>query len=203
MTSVVFHCNLALGNVGKPVIEDINGGGAEAKACKLYYDHVRNILVQAYPWRWSLKSEALAEVTNTKANKWIYAYKRPSNCLKLWKVTDENFPDYLPYDAEAVKAGGYKHEVEGNTIYCNVSPAYLVFGSKTRADDPTIYPPLFSEAFGWHLATRIAMPLTRDAKVRKTCFDMALQMQAEAAAADANEVRETSDTSCEWIEARA
>ncbi|MBB3137819.1 hypothetical protein FHS26_005587 [Rhizobium pisi] len=49
-------------------------------------------------------------------------------------------------------------------IYCNVSPAYLNFTE--RLIDPTKYPPLFVDALSWHLAVRLAMPLTRDPQVR-------------------------------------
>jgi len=199
MSSVVFICNLALSNIGKPNITDINEASAEAKACKQFYDHVRDLLLQSYPWTFARKTAPLAGITNSKPRRWRRAYQRPNDCLKVRRVSDETFPDYLPYGGDTV-AGGFPYEIEGAEIFCNLSPAFLEYTRKVV--DPTRYPPLFVDAFGWHLAVRLAMPMTRDPKVRADAYQLAVQMQTEAAVADANEVRETSDYPAEAIEAR-
>jgi len=200
MSSVVFICNLALSNVGKPSISDIDEASAEAKACKQFYGHVRDMLLQSYPWRWATKTASLAEITNAKSIRWTHAYQRPTDCLKVRRVNDQQFTDYLPY-GEGVVAGGFPFALEGSTIFCDLKPAFLEYTSK--ATDPTLYPPLFVDALGWHLAVRLAMPMTRDPKVRADAYQLAVQMQTEAAVADANEVRETSDYPAEAIEARS
>lgn len=200
MSSVVFICNLALSNIGKANISDLNEASAEAKSCKQFYAHTRDTLLQAYPWRWAQKTLALAEVTNNKANRWDYAYARPSDCLKIRRVVDEMLQDYVPYELRAVKAGGFDYAVEGSIIYTHLAPAYLEYTA--RIDDPTLFPALFQDALAWHLAVRLAMPLTRDPKIRADAYQLAAKMQAEAAAADANEVRETTDYPAEMIEAR-
>ena len=89
------------------------------------------------------------------------------------------------------------HDVEGDTIYCNLSPAFLRF--TFRLVDPARFSPLFIETLSWHLATRLAMPLTRDPKVRQDCYNLALATQGTAAMADANEVRENSDHDSEFV----
>lgn len=200
MSSVVFICNLALSNIGKANISDLNEASAEAKGCKQFYAHTRDMLLQSYPWRWAGRTLAMAEVTNNKPNRWDHAYQRPSGCLKIRRVVDEMLQDYVPYELRAVKAGGFDYAVEGSVIYTNLSPAYLEYTA--RIDDPTMFPPLFQDALAWHLAVRLAMPLTRDPKVRADAYQLAMRMQAEAAAADANEVRETSDYPAEMMEAR-
>lgn len=200
MTSIVSICNLALSNVGKENIADLAENSTEAKLCKQFYDHVRDTVLQAYPWRFAGKTAALAEITNTKDKRWLYAYKRPVDCLKILRVNDEAMADYLPY-ADGAVAGGHPYDVEGTTLFCDLSPAYLAYTE--RLEDPTKYPPLFVEALSWHLAVRLAMPLTRDPKVRAEAYQLAMRMQNEAAVNDANEVRETSDHAAEMIEARS
>lgn len=200
MSSVVFICNLALTNLAKPTIVSIDEESAEAAACKQYYAHVRDVMLQTYPWRFAAKTDALAEITNAKEVRWGYAYQRPSDCLKVRRVSDENLADYLASDGALVVAGGYAHEIEGQTIFCDVSPAYLLYTQ--RLTDPTKFSPAFIEALGWHLAVRLAMPLTRDPKIRADAFNLAVRMTATAAASDAGEVRETSDSPSEVIEAR-
>lgn len=200
MTSVVSICNLALSNLAKENIQDLDEGSVEARLCKQFYEHSRDTLLQVFPWRFARKTGSLAEITNTKGKRWLYAYKRPTDCLKVRRVTDETHLDYLPY-ADGAVAGGYPYDIEGTTVFCDLSPAFLDY--TWRVDDVTKFPPLFVDALAWHLAVRLAMPVTRDPKIRADAFQLATKMQNEAAAADANEVRETSDYPSEMMEARS
>lgn len=200
MSSVVFICNLALSNIGKSNISDVNEDSAEARYCKQFYAHTRDMLLQAYPWRWAQRTQILAEITNDKLNRWGHAYRRPSDCLKARRVLDRMLTDYIPHDRETVKGGGFAYDIEGSTIYTDLDPAYLEY--TRRAEDPTVYPPLFQDALSWQLAVRLAMPLTRDPKVRADAYQLAQQVQGQAAEADANEVRKVDDNPAEMIEAR-
>ena len=201
MSSVAFLCSLALTHVGKPPIDDINEASAEARACKQFYDITRDTLVQAYPWRVFRRTLALAAVTNDKAEAWGYAYARPTDALKVWRLMDSLMGDYLPY-SDLTRAGGHKYDIEGGVIYCHISPAYLQFGARSLSLDPTRYPPLFQQAFAWHLGHLIAMPLTKDFKLSQFCLNAGVKWQNMAAAADANEVPETTEHASEAIEAR-
>lgn len=199
MSSVVFICNLALANIGKESIGSINEASAEARACKQFYDIVLDTALQSYPWRWAMKTAALAEVTNTKPNRWLYAYQRPSDCLMVRRLLDESMASYIPH-GEGIKAGEHDREIEGQTIFCDLSPAYLQYTQ--RLTDPAKFPPLFVDALGMALSARIAYPITRDLKVRADAVTLAAQAMETAKAADANEVRETSDAPSEFMEAR-
>jgi hypothetical protein len=201
MTSIVSICNLALSNIGKDNIQALGDAGAEARACRQFYEHTRDLLLQSYPWRWAGKTQSMAEVTNDKPGAWAYAYARPNDCLKLRYVR----PEYS--DTDIVEIGGAKldnfgiaHEVEGETIYTDISPAFLRY--TYRVIDPSKFPPLFVEALAWHLAVRLAMPLTRDPSVRKEAFQIANGQQAVAQTADANEERDTSDIDSDLVAAR-
>jgi hypothetical protein len=200
MSSVVFICNLALGNIGKESISSINEASAEARACKQFYDIVLDTALQSYPWRWAVKTEAMAQVVNTKENRWLFAYQRPSDCLKIIRVVDESLIEYMPY-GDGIKGGNHDYEIEGETIYCDLSPAYLQYTQKMT--DPARFPPMFVDALGMALSARIAYPITRDLKIRADAVTLASQAMEAAKSADANEVRETSDWPSEVIEARS
>jgi hypothetical protein len=138
MSSIVSICNLALSNLGKDNISALTDEGAEAKACNQFYDHVRDTLLQVYPWNFAGKSASLAEVTNDKAGQWRYAYRRPTDCLKIRYVRPQYIADDPnDYSAAQTDAFGFAHEVEGQTIYCDLSPAFLRYTS--RLTDPTKY----------------------------------------------------------------
>lgn len=201
MTSIVSICNLALSNIGKDNISALNEATPEARACNQFYDHVRDMLLQAYPWRWAGKTQSMAEVANDKPGAWDYAYSRPNDCLKARYVR----PQYSEADIDLGDAKldtfGVMHEIEGDRIYTDISPALLRY--TYRVTDPTKFPPMFVEALSWHLAVRLAMPLTRDPKVRADAFTIANGMQATAQMQDANEERESSDVDSDLVEARA
>lgn len=199
MASIVSICNLALTNLGSDSINALSEPTAEARACNRFYEHTRDLLLQGYPWRFAGKTQALAELTNDKPGAWGYAYSRPNDCLKVrWVRREYSTVDPCPQKLQEEITNPY--EIEGETIYCNLSPAFLRY--TYRLVDPTKFSPLFVEALSWHLAVKLAMPLTRDPKVRADAFQLAMRMQGEAAAADANEVRETSDHETEFVTGR-
>ena len=198
MASVVSICNLALSNIGKDNINALTDAGAEARACSQFYDHTRDTLLQGYPWRFAGKTQALAQITNDKPGQWGFAYSRPVDCLKVrWVRPKYSADDRALTQQEEIS---FQHEVDGQVIYCNLSPALLRYTS--RAADPTRFTPLFVDALAWHLAVRLAMPLTRDPKVRADAWQVATQMTGQAQMADANEARETSDHETEFVGGR-
>lgn len=200
MSSVISICNLALSNIGKPDIQDINEVSAESKACKQFYEHTRDLLLQSYPWRFAQTTAALASVTNTKADRWGYAYQRPNDCLKVLRIADVYDVPFAESDGSLIIAGGHSYDIEGDKVFCYLAPAYLTY--TRRLIDPTKYPPLFIETLSWHLAVRLAMPLTRDPKVRADAYQLAVQSFGQAGVADANEVRQVEDAPARAIEAR-
>lgn len=200
MSSVVYICNLALANIGKDSIASINEASAEARACKQFYELVLDTSLQAYPWRWAGKTEALAQVANTRENRWLYAYQRPSDCLKIIRLVDESLTEYMPY-GDGVVSGGHAYDVEGQVIFCDLSPAYIQYTQ--RLTDPAKFPPMFVDALSMALSARIAYPITRDLRIRSDAVSLAMQAMELAKASDANEVRETSDWPSEGIEARS
>lgn len=199
MASIVSICNLALSNLGKDNISALSEATAEARACNQFYEHARDLLLQGYPWRFAGKTASLAEVTNDKPGAWSHAYNRPVDCLKVRAVRPQ-YSTVDPCQQTAAEENANPYDIEGGTVYCNLSPAFLRY--TFRLTDPTKYSGLFIEALSWHLAVRLAMPLTRDPKMRADTWQLAMRTQAAAEAADANEVRENSDHESELVAGR-
>jgi hypothetical protein len=177
MTSVVVICSIALSNIGKGNISDINEASEEARQCKMHYEATRDILLQAYPFRFARTAISLAEIGNLWPERWRYAYQRPSDCLKPIRMVPEiDDPD----DGNALSFA-----VQANTIFCNQSPAKLEY--TRRVEDPSLFPPLFQDALAFSLAAKIAMPLTRDQSLRKDAYELANAAMGAAQMADANE----------------
>jgi len=199
MVSVVSICNLALSNLGKDTINSLSEASAEARACNQFYEHTRDTLLQVYPWRFAGKTQSLAEVTNDKPGEWGYAYSRPIDCLKVRLVREEySVLDALPQTKQQQISNPF--EIDGTTIYCNLSPAFLRYTQTIT--DTTKFPPLFVDAMSWALAVRLSMPLTRDMKQMANALKFAQLARGEAETADANEERENSDHDSELVEVR-
>lgn len=191
MTSTVSICNMALANIAKPdEIQSLDEDSAEAKACKRFYGQTLTAMIEAYPWRFAGKTAALAEIVNVKPKRWARAYQRPSDCRKVRRLTDALM---LP-DVDAV---GVPLEIEGSTIFCNVAPAYLEYTADQT--DPTKFSGLFVEALSWQLAVKLAMPLTRDPKVRADAYQLAERTTVAAQIHDANEVRQSTDIVARYL----
>lgn len=190
--------NLALANIAKESIQSLTEGTPEARACNQFFDIVLRIMLQAYPWRFARKSLSLAQISNSKAGKWSYAYQLPTDCLKILNIR----PQYVSgvdaqSDADEVMT---PYDIEGNVLFCNLSPAFLVYTTSNVNLDTL--PPLFEDALAWNLSARISMPLTRDPQIRADCMKVAGLTTSQAQVQDANNVRNTSDIDSEYVTVR-
>jgi hypothetical protein len=144
------------------------------------------------------KTVALGALDNDKPGVWRHSYARPADCLQIrwirprYSVDAAIPPETLNPDLdEAGREMQYAYALEGDRLYCDLSPALLRY--TCRLTDPTKYSPLFIEALAWHLAVRLAMPLTRDPKIRADAMALAQSSQRAAEQAEANQVRHTSE----------
>lgn len=198
MASIVSICNLALSNIGKENINALSEASAEARACNQFYEHARDLLLQSYPWNFADKTVALAEVVEPTFGKWNHAYQRPADCLKvrwIFPYSGDDQPRIADCDAAKIP-----FDVDGGLIFANASPAVLVYTA--RIEDSSQFTPLFVDALSWHLATRLAMPLTRDPKARAEAYQLAQEMTRLAREADANETRTNYQINSALIEGR-
>lgn len=202
MTSTVEICNLALSNIGKSNIVSLSEASAEARACNQFFGVTLRLLISSYPWRFSVKQASLAEIENNRVGEWGYAYQVPIDCMSPIRIREEfTATPIIPSDVAAyLMPEGNRYDVAGETIYCDLSPAVLIYSSDLT--DTSKLPPLFVEALAWHLAVRLCMPLTRDPTIRKATFDMANRVLAQAQADDANMVRTSTDVSSTYERAR-
>ncbi len=192
MTSNVSICNLALSNIRKPSISDMNEASEEARQCKLHFEIARDTLLQLYPWEFAKKAQALAPIANDWTSRWGYAYARPTDCLKILRIVPEiDFPNDIDPPQHGLRAGA---------IYTGFDPAWLEFTSKEI--DPSKFPPLFVDAFAWALAARLALPLTGDRSIRADAVQMASAARVAAETADANEFPDRPHYEASWIAAR-
>lgn len=201
MASTVSICNLALGHLGADKIDALSEASSEARACNRFYAQTLGALLSAGPpWRFARHEVTLAEVDGGASIGWAYAYTLPADLLRVRSIAAPASGHAIYGAAQQPDERNQPYELSSDRLYCNISPASLRY--IRRIDDPSKFPPLFVEALSWHLAARLAMPLTRDAGQRQAAFQMALQTQAAAGAADANDEAQTSSFISEYERVR-
>lgn len=174
-------CNIALGRIGrKASITSLTENSAEARACSRIWDMVRQSLLREFTWSFSHKITLLAQSTETIPG-WKYLYAYPSDCLQALRIFNEAGAD--------LRGEQEKWDVVnvGNNTYigCNVGQAYLEYtADKTNTDSWTTQ---FADCLAWRLAFELAMPLTGDANLRNSCWQLYMSLGSMAKTTNAAE----------------
>lgn len=146
-TAISNQAIAALG-VGKLITDFDTDTTIEGKTCRLFYDQARDSLLVALPWPFAKKQSALSLVANDPNDAWSYSYQIPNDNLRLIRIVPLTVGVDVPTDDE-IPFRRYEDK-----IYCNEENAVLehVF----QNDDPSTYPPSFSMALTYLLASMIA-----------------------------------------------
>lgn len=179
LDSQVKICNAALNRIGvHDYITDITDDTAEANACELHYENIRDTLLAEVDWQFARKRVTLTTEAGDPPDEWDYQYQVPSDMIVARKITsgirlertDQKYPFRIEWNDTASK----------QLIYCDVEDAELQY--TYRVTDVAQYPPWFSNVFAWRLAQELAMPLSKKAKlfelaVNSAEFYLGLAMQ--------------------------
>lgn len=156
-------CNMALGHCGVVArIEDVdNEFSNEAIVCKLYFDHITEVLHETCAWPFATRREELADL-GTPPDDWAYRYKYPTDCKLAQKIvnpaartpgTDRKIPfEVIDLD-----------DAYGKAILTDQPDAILQFNRLTT--DVTLWSSSFVQAHSMGMAAHIAMPLRVDTNI--------------------------------------
>jgi hypothetical protein len=154
MATQVSICNLALGKFGGVTITDINENTRESRACKSFWDHVRDKLIKDYPWRFALKrfeiGAALSEAPAFPEEH--YYYPLPTDCLRVFELW------------ESGQMSDAQWSIEGNKLLTAIEDPQIRYIA--RITDVSQYGPEFVECFACALAAEIGPKLTDNPKLR-------------------------------------
>lgn len=207
MASVVQICNMALSHLGSEAqVSSISppDGSVEAGHCDTFYGQSRTEMLETGSWRFALKRATLAEVTND-SEMWAYAYALPSDCLKPLRILTpgdtvtvftEDESTYSPNDRSSDE-----FDVEGAVLFTNMPEAVMVYVRDVT--DTTKFTPSFTSALSYLLASYLAGPIVKEAKLGDAMRDRAMSMAMIAASASANASSGRQDFTPSSISARA
>lgn len=167
MPSKVQIANIALTTyLGKGRINGIDDRSPSAQQIEIHYDEVRREILSEWPWPFALRHAPLALLTVNDRPEWSYKYALPAKLLRLNWVNDaEAAKDAIlcrtVYDTPRMVQDGF--------LYSDLESATAEF--LADVDDPTVYPPKFTQAMAALLAARIAVALTESERKARGALD--------------------------------
>lgn len=203
MASDVDICNLALGFLGDTAtIASLEPpeGSAQAEHCARFYPVARDTLLQMHAWGFASRRVELAEIVGAPYG-WTHAYARPVDALDIIAIQRPGTPDYAedrePFVCEATAQGA-------EVIYCNVEGAIARYIA--RITDTTRFPPAFTTALAWQLASFLAGPILKGdagAAEARRCAQMAQAYLLQAVHSDSRQRHVELEHRPEWVRDRS
>lgn len=212
MASVIDICNLALSHIGdRANITSIDPpeGSVQAEHCARFYPIARDTLLRMHPWTFAVKRVQLASAALIvpAAHPWQYSYAAPGDLLTILGI----YSGARQFDENADE---YEYEIGNDTnntrvIFTNCDAATMRYVSLVT--DSTRFPPLFTQAVSWMLASHLAGPVIKGepgVKTAQAALQTGMSYARQAMAQDANErrrnsVRNDSRHTAPWLANRA
>lgn len=184
-TSEADICNAALYKVGGARIIALTDNSREAKLCKDIYPKVRSRLLRSHPWGFAIKRVSIPALTVTPVFGNDKAYQLPADCLRVFKMEDEEV---------------YPWRIEGKTLVTDSATCKIKYVSDIT--DVSIYPDDFGDALAAAVAVELSYALTSDNALRRDVAAFAQQALRSARTSSAQEGAGDRFYADEWLYSR-
>lgn len=190
MTSDTDICNIALDILGADPITSLEDDGKSGRLCKRNFALVRDAVLRAYPWNCARERTTLPALATAPAFGFAFAYQQPSDCLRVWRLTD------------AIEQGGIKWRAESRKILTDVG-APLPIHYIRAITDASQFDPILVQAIAARLASTIGFALTGLTAAVSNAAGLYTGSKLEAQKIDAQEQGTPDELSApDWIESR-
>jgi hypothetical protein len=139
-------CNLALSKIGARKVIDIDEESTEARACKTFFEEVRDDVLRSHRWSFAVTRVTLTQIASEPAFGWRNGFQQPTDCLRVFEVNGWD---------QARREGHW--EIEGRLVMIDEESADIRY--IRREVDCNVYDSIFIEAFATKLASAIVMPV--------------------------------------------
>jgi hypothetical protein len=184
VASEVDIVNTSLSHIGQDAMVtaiDPPDGSGEAEHAARFFPIARDELLERHAWRFALTRASLAQLADNPSDIWSYAYGLPNACVRPLAVLlqgetdDRNAQEYTIETLE-----------DGSQALLTNAPPGCALKFITRQADTAKFTPNFVVALSWRLAAYLAGPITKDLKLKKSCFDTSEAWLAVASGLDAD-----------------
>lgn len=195
-------CNLGLSAVGiNSRIGNVDTEKSnEAIQCRLWYDHVRVLILEAKLWPGMADKEFELQALTNPSTQWAKLYKYPSNCL---------FASHIINPASRTPGRGGKIPFKptrlsgayGKGLYCDQDNAILV--GNEDVTDPTLFTSTFAQAMIMGIGAHVSPSLRVDTEVMKASQAGFREWMMEASQQVNREAQEDEESDSEFETVRA
>lgn len=169
--------NRALGFIGHDrTITEGETSSAEYVRCYREWDGSRLAVLSAHPWNFLLEATPItegAETTDDVTDELAFEYDRPTDVIRIIQVTDGSHRRI-------------EYRVAGGKIY--TSHEEIIIEYMEDEEDPDNWPHFIQDAVAAELASRIALPMTANAKMVEAMKGLAMKYLSDGKLQDAREV---------------
>ena len=189
-------CNLSLSHIGESsTIQALTENSPEASICDLWYDVAREEVLEDFDWNFARARVVAAAHVDPATSEWSFRYQYPADALKIRGIENPlgYGPDALPFQVEYGSNGT-------RTVLTNAEQATLIYTKNVTTT--SLFPPKFSIALSWKLASHIAFSVTGEIKIEERATEMYVRFVRSAIGSNANEQTPRKERDAEAIRAR-
>jgi len=152
--SQVDIANAALRKIGASTITSFTQGIKNSNYINDRYADLRDALLEMHQWNFAVKRKKLAQLSETPAVNFDYAYSLPTDYIRAMSVHDND---------EGL--GVVDHKIEDGKILSSSDQLWLIYVS--RVTDPNKMSPLFREALSALIASEAAVAIAESNTMRE------------------------------------
>lgn len=167
--SLIGIYNLALVPLGVDRVLDPDEETEHARKCNEIYPYIRDEELSAHPWNFATMQAQCALTTETVLFDYTYAYQKPSDCLRIIKIYEDD-------DA---------YQVVGDLIYTDVSTLYIEYIKQIT--DTNVFSSAFKTVLAARLKYELCFALTGSRTMTLELFEVLQRTRKMAKAIDAQE----------------
>jgi hypothetical protein len=180
-------CNQAIDIIKAKRIQSLTENSLEARVCNTHYPQMVSEMLEGaignHTFSFANRRGVLAVVTNDRSHEWAFAYAVPADMGNAVAI----LPDFegvglglpvplpgQPYAETWAGLGGYEapYRIENGVIYTDIENATLEYGINDIEE--AVLPAQLAKAMVSDLASRLAVPVKGDSKLKR-----ALQEEAD------------------------
>ncbi len=217
-TSKTIICKQGLAMVGyNGILSDVdNDQTPAANACRLFFDSIRDVVLEARPWpfatrRWKLQDIGIEGTLYE--GEYLYRYKKPADCILGVALLDKNGGRRLGIRHNPLVAQQYAHQLRkppfrivdqeteyGQAIICDLEDA--IIEGNVRVEEVNLFSSTFNHALAMGIAAHAGMAIRCDAKMVAGAQSQFTNWLAAAASLAQNEQQDDPQPESEYVSVR-
>lgn len=165
-------CNMALASIAQGRIVSLTEDSEPARQCAIFYDLVRESLLDQFRWGFAERSSKLAEI-NAEVPGWDHVYAAPSDCRVVRQVYNR---DRTLEESDSMKERTYNQfkiahlDESKKVIVTDIKEAWADYTADVK--NAELFSPFFSEALAHKLAYYLAMPLSGSRSIKQSEYQL-------------------------------